>query len=347
MSGDGPTPIRIGLFYDYPQADGGAYFEAAVRLGLDTVRLDRYVELVGCQARGLPLGSEHEVVGAFRSLVAEGVLAIAGPSISDNGLLIAPVADELGVPCINYTGGERTRSHWMFHYQLGSLEEEPVLLAEHLRDRGLATAALVYDDSPVGRRYAECFADTGVDTVASAAISALADDLTSVLGRLRAADPAVLVYFGLGMASRAVALAVAELAWEVPVVANSSLMFGYARPDWRDGYEGWVYVDTVADGNPSRRALAALSRRHAASPIGCAAYDIGRLLSEGIRRSGHLTRAGVRDGLERVKRLPASSGGAGTTMSFGPYDHGALKGPYLVLRSWRGGRTVEVSAALA
>ena len=50
----------------------------------------------------------------------------------------------------------------------------------------------------------------------------------------------------------------------------------------------------------------------------------------------------VREGLERVKRLDAATGKAGTTMGFGQWDHGALKGDYLVLRAWRGGRTVEV-----
>jgi hypothetical protein len=56
----------------------------------------------------------------------------------------------------------------------------------------------------------------------------------------------------------------------------------------------------------------------------------------------HLTREGIRDGLERVKQLPASSGMEGTTMGFGHYDHGALKGRYLVLRRWENGKTVQV-----
>ena len=50
----------------------------------------------------------------------------------------------------------------------------------------------------------------------------------------------------------------------------------------------------------------------------------------------------MRDGLERVKRLPAASGHGGTTMGFGQWDHGALKGPFLVLRTWREGRTVQL-----
>src|SRR5262249_60278532 len=70
------------------------------------------------------------------------------------------------------------------------------------------------------------------------------------------------------------------------------------------------------------------------------AYDMGRLLAEGVARAPELTRAGIRAGLERVKALPAATGRAGTLMGFGNWDRGALKGPYLVLREWRGGRPV-------
>ena len=73
-----------------------------------------------------------------------------------------------------------------------------------------------------------------------------------------------------------------------------------------------------------------------------AAFDIGRLVGEGLALADARTPAGVREGLERVKRLPAASGKPGTTMGFGQWDHGALKGEALVLRAWRGGRTVEV-----
>jgi hypothetical protein len=143
------------------------------------------------------------------------------------------------------------------------------------------------------------------------------------------------------VAARATALALEQSGWDGPVVANSALMFGYARKDWRDGWAGWAYVDTVADDNASRVRLAERSPSTAAGPVGVAAYDIGRLLGEAVARAGHLTRDGLREGLERVKRLPASSGREGTTMGFGVWDHGALKGDYLVLRTWKDGRTVE------
>ena len=41
----------------------------------------------------------------------------------------------------------------MFHYQVGSLEEEPVLLAEHLLAQGHHRVSVLYDDTPVGTSY--------------------------------------------------------------------------------------------------------------------------------------------------------------------------------------------------
>src|SRR3954466_6747219 len=200
-----PTPILIGLLYDFPQGDGGAGFEEALRLGLDDVaatgRLDRAVEFVSSHVRGLPSGSEHEMKQGFAEIEASGAVAIIGPSISDNALIVAPLCDAARLPAINYSGGERTRSQWMFHYQVGSLEEEPPVLAQRMVERGLRRAAVVFDQTPVGRRYAECFeaarARLGLEVTGTASITSLAEDASDLLTRLRAGNPDVLVYFGL------------------------------------------------------------------------------------------------------------------------------------------------------
>jgi branched-chain amino acid transport system substrate-binding protein len=348
MATNTSLPVRIGLLYDYPQM--GDLFLQSLKLGLEEVvesgRLDREVELIERQSRGLPSGSEAEVVRAFDELDNEDVVAIVGPSISDNALIAAPLCDAARIPAINYSGGERTRSQWMFHYQVGSLEEEPPVLAARMVTRGFRRAAVIFDQSPVGRRYAECFesarARLGLEVTGTASIPALAEDATALLERLRAADPDVLVYLGLGVTSRAVSLGLESLGWKVPVLANSALMFGYARPDWRDGYAGWEYIDTIADDNKLRAQLGGKFAHAAGGPIGCAAYDIGRLLGEGIAASEHLTRAGIADGLRRVKQLPATSGHEGTLIGFGVWDHAALKGHYLVLREWKDGHSVQV-----
>jgi branched-chain amino acid transport system substrate-binding protein len=343
------APIRVGLLFDFPQPDQGSSFEHAVRLGIaevaDTGRLDRDFEFAKELARGLPAGTAHEVEQSFVSLVEAGALCVIGPSISDNGLFVRELADAFELPCINYTGGEQTRGEWMFHYQVGSLEEEPAVLASHLAGSGHRRVAVIHDRSPVGRSYLDWFemasVGEGLELAGVAQISPLSEDAGAQVDQLRSSEPDALVYLGLGVAARTVALALLERDWRVPVAANSALMFGYAQRDWRQAWEGWVYVDTVSDNNPRRATLRERSPAAAAGPIGVAAFDMGRLLAEGVARAGHLTRAGLREGLERVKRLPASSGAEGTTMGFGRQDHGALKGPFLVLRQWLGGRTVE------
>ncbi|MBV8161624.1 MAG: amino acid ABC transporter substrate-binding protein, partial [Acidimicrobiia bacterium] len=252
------APLLVGILYDYPQHDAGASFEDAVRQGLAEVELDRPVELLARQASGLPGGTAHDVRRTFGDLVDAGVLAVIGPSISDNGLLVREWADEARVPCVNYTGGERTRSEFMFHYQVGSLAEEPILLAQHLQERGLHSAVVIHDRSPVGTGYVSAFEAAcqraDVELVGRSAISPLAAEAGGIVDRLRQPKPDALVYLGMGAASRAVSVAVQDAGWDVVVVANSALMFGYARKDWRAGFEGWTYVDTVSDGNLRRRA---------------------------------------------------------------------------------------------
>lgn len=347
----GTTPVRIGVLNDYPSADGGAANETALRLGFDDVRatgrLDREIELLQCDVAGLPMGSEHDVEVGFRSLADAGCLLVVGPAISDNGLIVRPLGDAVGLSTINYTGGEQTRSEWAFQYQVGSLDEEPAVLAARLHARGLHRPVVVHDRSPVGRRYATCFDDAagpvGLEIVGRSAISPVADNVTEALARLRLAEPDSLVYLGLGLTSGPTATGLAALGWDLPVVANSALMFGYVRPEWRDGWRGWEYLDGIADDNAMRRRLATLDAPTAAGPVGCAMFDIGRLIAEAIARAEHLTRAGLRDALERIKLLPATSGVDGTTMGFGHYDHAALTGRYLVLREWKDGETVQVA----
>ena len=337
--------MRIGLLFDYPQ--GGDGLERTLSLGLAEAGLDPgSVTFLREETLGLPAGRAEDTAAGFARLADAGVDLIVGPSISDNCLAARDVADETRVPAINYSGGERTRSEWMFHYQIGSLEEEPPLLVARMGERGLQRAAVIHDASVVGDRYAEVLgwaaADAGVELTGHRAIDPLSEDLSAVVTGLRDAAPDVLVYLGLGAASHAVATAMADAGWTIPVLANSALMFGYVRPDWRDAWANWEYIDTIAEDNAWRQRLGSQDAGAAAGPIGTATYDMGRLVGHAAGRAERIDRAGLREGLERVKQLPAASGYEGTLMGFGVWDRAALKGPFLVLRAWRDGRTVQV-----
>jgi hypothetical protein len=244
--------MRIGLLFDYPQ--GGDGLERTLSLGLAEAGLDpATVTFLREETLGLPAGRAEDTAAGFVRLAEAGVDVVVGPSISDNCLAARDAADEHRVPAINYSGGERTRSEWMFHYQIGSLEEEPPLLVTRMGERGFGRAAVIHDASVVGDRYSEVLgwaaADAGVAITGRRAIDPLTEDVADVVAELRGAEPDVLVYLGLGAASHAVATALADAGWTVPVLANSALMFGYVRPDWRDDWADWEYVDTIADDN--------------------------------------------------------------------------------------------------
>src|SRR5262249_1843507 len=335
--------VRVGVLHDYPRPDGGATFEWAVRLGVGEVeatgRLPAPIVMMHEPA-------QDDIAAAFARLVDHGVLAILGPAITDGALAVRPLVDEVGIPCINYAGNDEARSAWLFHFQIGSLEDEPALLVDHLVRGRLTRVVLVQDTSRVGNRMAAFFRDAAAarcELVAHLRVEPAGGGIAPAVTAARRARPDALAFVGFWRAAHGLAVEMKARDWAVHAVANSALMYGHADPLWARDWDGWTYVDTFSEANPR---FAALSRTAAAAgrtvgPGEAGGYDMGRLLAEGIARAPELTRAGIRAGLERVKELPAAIGRAGTLMGFGNWDRGALKGPYLVLREWRGGLSVE------
>lgn len=345
----GAAPIVVGVLADRPGPEDALVAEVrrVVDRAVAAGTLDRPVEIVTETANGLPQGTAAEVAGAFGRLVARHPLVVLGPSITDNGLVARELADAAQVPCCNWTGSEATRSEWMFQYQIGSLEEEPHLLAAHLSALGHRRVALVQDRSPIGQRYGSFFelaaGREGLEVAERALVSPLADDLAATAARCRRAEADALCYLGLGLSAAALGRALTAAGWHPPVFANSALMFGYAFPEWTAHWEGWTYVDAWSEENPRLQALLASRAAESGLPMQVAAGDdLGRLVVEALAGAEVLTPAGVKDGLERVKCLPASLGLPGTTMGFGAFDRGGLKGGFILLRRWEGGRSVAV-----
>jgi len=312
--------VRIGVLHDFPTADNGRAFERNLRLGLqpvvDSGRLDDQVEIVHAVGLGLPLpgGSAHAVARAFGELVDQGVAAIVGPAISDNAIVVQPLADRARVPTLNYSGSEETRSEYGFQFQLGSLEDEPSFLATNLVGRGLMRVAVERDRSYVGRRMGEFFEQAAAVAGLSVTAHGAADAIVS-----------------LGMWDSARTLAASRPA--VPVVANSALIYGHHDVQAARDWEGWTYPDVFSEANDMYAALGDTSYGVAAQ------HDMGRLIGEALARARIASGPGVMAGLEQVKAIPAASGEPGTLMGFGRCERGALKGRYLVLRQWHEGRS--------
>ena len=344
----GAHPALIGVLIDVEAAGADTFGGRPAALAIEDVaaggRLDREIEFVQEAAPGLPHGNAAAVEAAFHRLVARGVLAIIGPAVTDNGLIVRDLADAARVACINWTGCDLTRSDWMFHYQVGSLEEEPYLLAARLFDHGHRRVVVVQDRSPIGRRYGSFFDEAagrlGLEIAARELVSPLTTDIGAAVDRLRHHDCDALTYLGLGFSGRALGLALADRGWKPEVVANSALMFGYANPDWTEAWDGWTYVDAWSEDNPRLASLRQQTGDPSLQPLFIATrYDLARLAAEAVAGAELLTRTGIKESLERIKCLPSALGTPDTTMGFGHWDRAALKGGFLVLRQWRGGRS--------
>jgi branched-chain amino acid transport system substrate-binding protein len=309
-------------------------------------RLDREVEFVHAWGLGLPSGTAAAVERAFAALVLQDVLLIVGPAIGDNALIARALADSHGTPTINWAGSERARSEYMFQLQVGSHEDESIVLARYIASLGVQRVGVVHDRSPIGRRHLLFFqAETellGLRMTGAASVGPLAADATIEVNTVLEAGAEALVYLGLGLSAPAVAQAVRARNWRGACAMNTAGLRGYAS-EFARIIDGWVYVDMHSDHNAT---LTTLRRRLGVAPAkGLAAakgYDLGRLVAEGLARAPEFTREGVKEGLEQVKWIPAAQGHEGTLLGFGNYDRGALHGRYLVLRQWQDGQSLEI-----
>lgn len=343
------APLRVGILNDMsvgPPAIGD--IEPWLRFACDALiaegRIDRPVEFVHGWGLGLPSGTAAAVERAFADLVAQDPLMIVGPAIGDNAIVATPLADRHRIATLNWAGSERARSEWMFHLQVGSHEDESVVLAQHLAALGGRRVAVVSDRSPIGRRHLHfLLAEAevlGLRIAATASISPLTENADSEVGELIDAKADAVVYLGLGLSAPAVARALRASGWQGARLMNTAGIRGY-QPEFARTIDGWTYVDMYSDDNRTLAALLGRPDRPAGSALFAAkGWDLGRLVAEGLARATERTRDGVREGLEQIKWLPAAEGFEGTLLSFG--NRGALHGRYLVLRRWRDGETVQV-----
>jgi branched-chain amino acid transport system substrate-binding protein len=343
--------IRVGILNDMcdgPPAVGDItdYLCREVTAVQAAGRLDAEVEFIHAYGLGLPSGTAAAVERAFTELVAQDVVLIAGPAIGDNALIATPLVEAACVPTINWAGAERARGEWMFHLQVGSHEDESLVMARHLHAVGVQRAAVVYDQSPIGTRHLKYLEDEarilGLEIVAAEAISPLEEDASLAVGKVLASNPDGMVYLGLGLSAPAVAVPLLASGWQGTRIMNTAGLRGY-DPAFAQQIDGWIYVDMHSDGNQTLNALRQRSDLPKVPAVWLAkGYDFGRLVAEGLARSTEFTREGVKTGLEQIKWLPAAEGMEGTTLGFGIQDRGALHGRYLVLRQWLAGKTVEV-----
>ncbi len=357
-------PWKIGVLVDIPDTTGITNeFVEGVSLALDLAhedgRLDRPVEVISRVVWASPWTSTHELVAAYRELVAEGVLAVAGPMTTDNSLALLPTVEELGVPTISICGSADFAGAFGFSLPNGGLAEESVIISAFLAGRGHRRIAVLREQPGIiadeYEKYLRLAAhDDGLEIVATEGVSALADqaEVSAAITKLSKSGAEVMVYLGFGSLFRHLNTALDDANWDPVKMTNTVFVGAQCSRTFAHLLEGWYGIEQYDERNTVFRAGLEAWAEHgehgatAANSVGSCAYDIGRCLAIALARMRYPAPVEVRDALETIRRLPAATGAVGTVITFGHRDHRGFKGAdYLVIRRAENGAAHWVGTA--
>ena len=299
------------------------------------------VDIIEREVNGLPYGGFAPLREAWRQLVEdEGVLAVAGPWLSENALALNDTVEESRVPSMSMAVVEAWAGHYRFAWQNGDGPTDAYLIATYMAKQGWKNVALMYENNNMGIEYHTYFAQharrLGLRIVSDQVVPASSSGmLTDMYLTVLDAKPDCFAYFGYGLeGSRFMNVGREVLGSKVPRILGATFMGG-STPDYGYGYglkdiEGWIGIDQFDGGNPATKEfLDRYEQRYGDRPEHAyitQGYDWGNCIAEAISMMRPATPEGLRNALEKVRCLPAVTGSEGTTISFAPYDHRAYKG---------------------
>ncbi len=346
------APTRVGFLIDLKPLFSGKS-EKILKLTLDSFQLafdealedgviDRPVEIIVEETDGLPTGSVHAVVNGWKSLVAKGAVAIIGPQASENMIALREYVETEGrVPTLVWPGTDRQYGEWIFGLTNGSLSEEPYLMANYLAHQGITKVAVIYEDAHIGREYLSFFREAckyeKIRIVHQEEISQIQEDLSGPVRELKAAGAEGIAYLGFGHPAVRVNAELKKIGWDPHRIMNTAFLTAPFTAHGMKALKGWAGIDQYDEENEiGQSVINRFEKRYGFRPANFfvpLCHDTANIIAYAISRGHPISPSGLKQGLERIKMLPAATGGAGTLISFAPYVRRAWLGPnYLVVR---------------
>ncbi len=352
--GDPFEPVKIGILVDMDigqlLADWIDPTILAIEDAMNEGVCTRPVEIVTCDARGLPRENYRKVIAGYQWLVEQGCVVVLGPMISDNSVNLCDTINATGVACIGWTGAVRFHGEYCFTVANGDIPVESTMCANWCAAEGHTKVGFFWEQGSSGTDYAEYFRtaarQVGVEIVKEVSLAPNPKDLQRHLATMRDQGAEAIVYVGYGYSTFHFARAFDALGWDPPRVMGAAFMFYSNSNAWAEGLEGWHGVDQLGEdgANPNYEAMIERFRarfgRTSGNVVVALAYDTARAAIHGIANALIATPKEVKAGLERIKWMPCTNGGPGTNITFAPYDHRGYKGDFLTIRELRGGRLI-------
>ena len=246
---------------------------------------------------------------------------MAGAYSSDNAITVGPLANELQIPLISWCGTERLQGDYCFRLGNGDCGGDAALVVAWLERHGHKRVAVLSEISPNGEEYFRFFRQEcrrrGVSIAAVETVSQSPDNLATNLDNLRRVEPDALVYMGYGMlaakgllrdrARRARVGSAAHHGHRVHVLFDGLRQVrGLGR--CRSVRSRGTRSSTVSTNGSSRVTAQDPPLWPNAIPV--LAYDTARVLVEGLFRAPILSGPGLKAGLETIRFMPSTTGGA-------------------------------------
>ena len=350
--GDPFEPVKIGILVDMELGQLLADWIDATILAIEDALnegvYDRPVQVIVADARGLPRENYLKVRKGYEWLCDQGCVVVLGPLISDNSLNVQELANKRRVSCIAWTGAWRYASDYNFTIANGDVPSEAVMCAQWMRKKGFKEIGMFWEQGSSGRDYADFFREEanrlGLNVVREVKLGPNPRGLQQHLAKMREMGVEAIYYGGYGYSTFHFYDAFKALDWDPPRVMGTAFMFYSNTNKWAEGLEGWHGVDQLGEDGTNVNYNAMIERfekrfgRVSRNVVVALAYDTARCGIHGISNAAMATPEDVRNGLERIRWLPATNGGPATYIQFGPWDHKGYKGDFLTIRELRNGQ---------
>ena len=344
--GDPFEPVKIGILIDMDLGQLLADWIDPTILALEDALNEGVwgrspVQVITADARGLPRENYRKVIDGYRWLVEQGCVVVLGPMISDNSLLLQETIDATGVACIGWTGAHAFASDYCFTVANADIPSEGVICANWLYNQGHRKVGLFWEAGSSGRDYADYFRYTamqlGMTITREVMLEPNPRGLKEHLSDMRQMGTEGIYYGGYGYATMHFGKAFSELGWDPPRIMGTAFMFYSNTNQWEGGIDGWHGCDQLAEPGTNPNYEAMIGRfekrfgRKTRNVVVALSYDTERAAIHGIANAKIPTPKHVKEGLERIRWMPATNGGPATYVQFGPGDHKGYKGDFITI----------------
>jgi ABC-type branched-subunit amino acid transport system substrate-binding protein len=273
-------------------------------------------------------------------------------------MALVPTVEQRKVPIIMLGATADNLSDHVFSVPWASIPDDAYAMTSWLKERGYRKVAMTWDMVWHGLEYVRHFriatARARIEVVADYRFSVYSSDarhelMKQVASGHRELRPDAIVHFGTGNTSVPYAKAVREIGWDIPRITNGGFFQANFEYAW-ESMEGWVGTSLWDDDNETLKQFHEdyLARfpndpiiSYTPEPLALW-HDAMTVACEALLLAPILTPAGLYEGLESLRGLPAAVGGPRQAISFGKWDRRGNKGAdVVVLRRCKGGRLYQ------